>query len=474
MKAIEESAGSDEPVKEVFERLYKANLDRAFDPDTGKILDNDLLSVAKEATFQTELEGAAKRFGDFINAAPIMRIFFPFVKTGHNIMVYAGTNVPFIAPFLKEYQTVMAGSDEYAKAVMRGRQAYGSLLVVSAALAAHNGIITGNGPPDPDERKLWLQQHPARSILIGDTWVDYSKIEPFGWILSSMADLYDFTQRGELSENRLQYLAGYATYALAANFTNKSYMQGVIPLGKLLTPGWQGVQSLAQVPLDTALSAFPQSGMRTTFANMLTPYQQEFNDKLHQSLYRSTGGPLGQALGMSKLGATMYDWLDATPIEAPNGGLDALNPLATRKRKKDVVRDALEDIGFDNTIITKTTSGVKLDRDHRSRMQQLMGQSGLHAELKEWITHPQFGPAVRDFRERLRAGQPVNKDNEPFYSHIVRTILRHRDAAVAQIKVEFPELQQDIRNNQLIKDSQRRPEGANNSVNLDQIVLPIR
>ena len=463
MKAIEESTGTDEPVKEVFERLYKANYDRTFDPDTGKILDDDLLNIAKDTTFQTDLEGWAKSFGDFINEVPPLRIFFPFVKTGHNIMVYAGTHVPVLGKYLSEYKAVMAGDDEYAKAVMRGRQAWGTMLVVGAALAAHNGMITGNGPPDPDERKLWLQQHPARSIRVGDQWVDYSRIEPFGWILSSVADIYDFTQRGRLSEDRGKYLAGYITYAIAANFTNKSYMQGVVPLGRILTPGWQGLETLSTLPVDTINSFLPMAGVRSTVANMMNPYMQEFNDRLDQSLFRASGGLL-------KLGAPMHDWLDGTQVQAPNGGINALNPIAIRTRRQDVVRDALEDIEFDNSIISKTISGVKLDREHRSRMQQIMGNSGLHKELEKWVTHPNFAQSVKSFKARLAAGERVTKENEPFYDEIVKTILRYRDAAVDQVKREYPELQGDIREKQIIRDSQRRPQADSSTIDLDRIV----
>jgi len=463
MKAIEESAGTDDPVKEVFERLYKASYDRTFDPDTGRILDDELLDVAKDVTFQAELEGMAKSFGNFVNSVPVMKIFFPFVKTGHNILVYAGTHVPVLGKYLDEYKAVMAGEDEYAKAVMRGRQAWGTVLVLGAALSAHNGMITGNGPPDPEERKLWLKQHPARSIRVGDKWIDYSRIEPFGWLLSSVADLYDMTQRGRLSEDRAGYLAGYLTYAVAANFTNKSYMQGVVPLGRILTPGWQGIETLKQVPVDTINNFIPLAGVRSTFANMLTPYMQEYNEVLDRSLFRASGG-------LAKVGAPMYDWLDGSLVPNPNAGFNAINPIAIRTRKKDIVRDALEDIEFDNTVISKTVSKVKLDREQRSRMQQIMGNSTLHKELEHWIKQPSFSTAVKDFRARLAAGDRVVKENEPFYSEIVRIIERHRDAAVEQVKREFPELQGEIRENQILRDSQRRPQVDSSTIDLDRIV----
>jgi hypothetical protein len=324
-------------------------------------------------------------------------------------------------------------------------------------------MITGNGPPDPEERKLWLKQHPARSIRVGDKWIDYSRIEPFGWLLSSVADLYDMTQRGRLSEDRAGYLAGYLTYAVAANFTNKSYMQGVVPLGRILTPGWQGIETLKQVPVDTINNFIPLAGVRSTFANMLTPYMQEYNEVLDRSLFRASGG-------LAKVGAPMYDWLDGSLVPNPNAGFNAINPIAIRTRKKDIVRDALEDIEFDNTVISKTVSKVKLDREQRSRMQQIMGNSTLHKELEQWIKQPSFSTAVKDFRARLAAGDRVVKENEPFYSEIVRIIERHRDAAVEQVKREFPELQGEIRENQILRDSQRRPQVDSSTIDLDRIV----
>lgn len=463
LRAIEESTGTGKPVQETFERLVKANMDLAFDPKTGQILDNNLLATAKEVTFQTDLEGWAKAFGDFINAVPPLRIFFPFVKTGHNIMVYSGTHVPYLGRYLSEYKAVMAGDDAYAKAVMRGRQAYGTMIVAAAGLAAHNGMITGNGPPDPQERKTWQLQNPARSILIGNTWVEYSRIEPFGQILSAIADVYDMFSAGRLSEDRAMYLAGYMTYAIAANLTNKSFMQGVVPLGQILTPGWQGLNTLAKLPAESINNFLPLSGARRSLANLMTPYKQEFNSQFDQLVYQASAG-------LVKVGAPMHDWLDGSRVPSNTGGVNALNPLAMRPRNTDVVRDILEDIEFDSSIISKSLSGVKLDREHRSRMQQLMGQGSLHKELKAWVTHKDFKPAVEAFLGRLRAGERVMKENEPFYNEIVRIIERNRDLAVDQVKQEFPELRDQILDAKAIRNSQSRPGGNPKSIDFENLV----
>jgi hypothetical protein len=468
-EAIDTAAGTDRPVNTVFKELLAKNRDQAFDAKTGAILDKSLKASAEEVTFQTDLEGQIKIFADAVNQLPALRVFFPFVKIGHNINVYAASHVPYLGTFLKEYKAAMAGDDAYTKAVYKGRQAFGSLLVASAGVAVAQGRITGNGPSDPDEKKVWLAQHPARSIDIGGgKWVDYSRIEPFGQIVSAVADIHFMFTTGKLSEDRAKYMAGYLSYAIAANLTNKSIMQGVTPLSTILTPTMSGGERILTAVLGIGNNFIPLSGQRRAFANAFTPYSQEFNGLMDRFLYQASGGLL-------KTGSPMYDWLDAKLVPNPQGGGNALNPMAIQTRGKDVVRDALEDIEFDSSVITKTITGVKLGHQHRSRLQQLMGQSGLHSELKAWVTHPNFRAAVEDFQEKLRSGDRVTKENAVFYNHITRTIERYRDVALEQVKREFPELQSQIIEKKLIKAEQRRPTQETKPIDFEYLVnMPIK
>jgi hypothetical protein len=463
MEAIDTSSGTAKPVNEVFKELLSKNHDNAFDAATGAIKDKSLSSAAKDVTFQTELEGSVMHFANFVNNFTPIRPFFPFVKTGHNIMVYAGTHVPVLAPFLKEYKVAMAGDDAYLKAIYKGREAFGWMLVLSGAAATQSGIITGNGPSDPDEKKLWLLNNAPRSIKVGDKWVDYSRIEPFGQILSAVADIHYLFNSGKLSEDRTQYMAGYLAYAIASNFTNKTYMQGVVPLSRMLQPGFTGTEGMLRSVADISNNFIPLAGARRTFANAMTPYKQEFNSLIDGFLYSATGG-------LAKVGAPSFDWLTAEKVESPSGGGNAFNPLVVHTRGKDVVKDALEDIEFDSSIITKTITGVKLDAKHRSRLSQLMGESSLHSELKAWVTHPSFKEAVSDFQQQLRSGERVHKENAIFYNRITRIIERHRDVALEKVKREFPELQSQIIESKMIKADQRRATQESKPIDFEYLV----
>jgi hypothetical protein len=467
LKAIGESANTSDPLKETFERMLKADLDKNFDPQTGEIVNEDLLNVAKEVTFQTDLEGPMKAFGDMINQLPVMRIFFPFVKTGHNIMIYAGTHVPVLNRALGEYKAVMNGTDEYAKAVFKGRESYGRMLVITGGLAAANGILVGNGPPDPQERKIWMQNNQPRSINLTklsmgtiqgeggkDKFMDISKIEPFGQILTAAADITAMFNAGRLSEDRAAYLTGYLTYAVAMNFTNKSYMQGVVPLGQALTPGWQGIQTLASMPVEIANNFIPLSGARRTFANLMSPYMQEFNSTMDRLAYTASAG-------FVKTGAPQYDFITGETVPNANGGPNALMPLAVTDRGGNKVKDALERIEFDSSVVMKTLSGVKLTAQQRSDLQKMMGESSLQSELKAWVSHKNFWPAVEEFQQRLRSGERIYKENQPFYNEIVRIITDHRDTAIDQLKIKYPDLDNQILQNRASRtaDRQGRQEG---------------
>ena len=462
--AIDAAGSSGKPVEDVYKELLEKTKQYNFGKETGEILNEDLLAVAKEVTFQTQLEGQAKAFGDFVNNVPVLRAFFPFVKTGHNIMVYTGTHVPLLSSRLKEVQAVMNGTDEYAKAVMKGRQAVGRYLIITGAVAAYSGMITGNGPPDPAERKAWLKNNRPRSIKVGDKFIDYSRIEPFGQIMSAVADLVEMSKyatKHGLGGDQIEYLAGYLTYAIAQNFTNKSYMQGVVPLGQLLTPGWQGLASLQTVPIQQLNNFIPLSGARRAFSNAMTPYMQEYTTQVDRIWDSMT-------MGLLPIGSPSHDWLDGSQIESPAGAINALNPLKTVTRKQSFVRDQLEDMEYDSSVISKTLRGVELKGEHKSRLQQLMGESGLEQRLERIMKGRNWMQAKDDYFEKVRQGKAGDKRNELYYKFVNDEITATRDRAIAQMTSEFPELMEQIHDHRVIRNSQRA-QGSSSEQNFDDL-----
>ena len=451
-EAIDLAADTGRPTEVIFEELYKKNLSRNFTKDGG-ILNEDLLNVAKEATFQTDLEGMAKVFGDAINKLPFLRPFLPFVKTGHNVLVFTGQHVPILSRALKETQAIRAGTDEYAKAVIKGREATGAFVMLSAAVAAHAGLITGNGPVhDREKYETWETTNQPRSIKLpnGEHW-SYERIEPFAMLLSSVADVVDGYRSGELSENQAQHLAGYLSMAIGVNLTNKSMFAGVAPLSQLLNPRSRDLAGMAAIPANAVNNFLPYSGARRAFANAFTAYQQEFKNMFERFIH-------GASAGLIRPGADKIDWLDGSKMENPNGGLDAINPLNVTKRGVSVVRDALEDMEYDYSRMSKEINEQELSNEQLQEVHRIMGKSDLHDRLEDIVTNPAWRDNLNEYKEKLKQGITGTRRAEYFYDEVHSLITEYRAWARDQMLTQSPELADNILKQKALIDSVRRGE----------------
>jgi hypothetical protein len=213
----------------------------------------------------------------------------PFVRTPSNLLEYAATHFPVINQASKNYRQVMAGSDELLKAEMQGRQAIGSMVAAAAAGLALSGLITGNGPVDPQERVLWIQKHPARSIKVGGKWVSYASLEPLNNILMMVADAGMLARMGATESaggiiNQIGFSIGAATF-------DKSYLQGLAVLANVLNPkNLTDPDAVTRGLLSTTNSFIPLSGARRQVANALNPYMREVDNELQKQLNSAVPG----------------------------------------------------------------------------------------------------------------------------------------------------------------------------------------
>jgi len=439
-KAIDQSSLGANNLQETFESLLKSEYSRNF-TSSGNVLNEELLTAAKEVTFQTELKGAVGSFATFIDNAPALRIFFPFVKTGHNIMVYTGTHVPVLNLALKESRDVLLDptADPYQKAIMKGRLAFGSMVMLLGGLAAHEGRITGNGPSDPRQRKEWLKTNQPRSIRLPDgNFLSMDRLEPFGQILSAVADIHYAFKSGKLEEDRAKYLSGYMMYAISTNLTDRSFLQGLAPLGNLLNPrSTRSLERIGIIPLEVANNFLPASGLRRAISNGLMPYMQEFNNEFDRLINSASAG-------LARPGSVSYDYLDGQTIDAPSGGINALLPMRVVQRTQDPVRDKLMDIEFNSSDIVKEVGGVKLTAEQITRIQQLMSETNLYKNLKRLMLHPKFDESVEQYKAELNAGSRVTKENQYFYRLVTQEVRAARDQALRLLRQEDPELDAEI------------------------------
>jgi len=442
-KALEAGDDSGRSLWDTFDALLEKNRADAIDPNTGEILDPDVLNVAQEGNFQQALKGNAAAFGAAVGENPVLRIFFPFVKTGHNITVFGMEHTPILARFTSEYKAVMQGTDEWAKAVMKGRERIGYGLVGSAGLMYMSGNITG--APDPKATQRQIQARPPYSINVGGKWIDYSRMAPFDFPLRFVATVGDAFQKSQLSEDQAGYLMSYLAYTLSANLTQRSVTAGLRPLGILLNPQGNTAENIQATITGVANSFLPISSQRRQVNNIFRPYKMEFENQMQRFLDTFTFGAMGD-------GAVHYDMLDGTPVKNLNSGMNAtINPMNVHDRGASPGRDWLEDLQYDKNMVFTTMGGIKLKPEHRSAISKKMGELGLGKALDEFASNPKW-EEDRALFIKLAQENKVEGDYKqvfPFYSKTHDIIMKYRDMAVRSLDSdpEFAALAEEIRYN---------------------------
>jgi hypothetical protein len=143
----------------------------------------DAMNAAREATFTKPLEGRWADADRFIKATPGGRVLFPFVRTPMNVFEYQLQRTPLLGQIMPDFiADIRAGGVQRDMAL--ARMSTGMAYMGAASLLAYQGLITGSGPKDKNARKL-LEETGWRphSLKIGDQYVAYDRIDPFGNML---------------------------------------------------------------------------------------------------------------------------------------------------------------------------------------------------------------------------------------------------------------------------------------------------
>lgn len=430
--------GSD--TKAIFKDLVQKNLDLNF-TKSGEVMNAELERLAKEVTFQQDLEGTAKKFGEWVDSYPGLKIFFPFVRTGHNVATYTASYVPFIGTKISGNAARLADPavSSYEKAIIKGREKLGGLFVVSAGMMAANGMLTGNGPMEAKARKRWLEENQPRSIKIGDTFISLDRVEPFGPLLAAVADINYAFNNGLMNEDRAQWLSGYLIQTMALNVTDRTFFQGFQKLSNFLDPsGGNAGMRMVTTGADAFNNLIPFAGARRMLTNMINPYMNEFNEQYDRVLHNATLGMLGNK-------ATAYDFITGEPVDNMSGGINALLPIKINQKEQNDVKQALMNIEYNSDKIIEELgrTGVNLTPEQKQFMQKKMGEGGLEKSLRNIISREDWRAAVKEYRDNPnKTGVPLQ--NQLFYRLIDQEVSRYADWAMEQLKLEYPELQQAI------------------------------
>ena len=452
-------------ITEISPEMLKKSQDDFFsqimDAD-GNIIDDAALYSKKEATLTSDLHGFAKKLDAAFSANPWTKPFLLFARTGINGLELTAKHTPIFNMLVEESRDIFTATSKNldnvrrygitnatelanAKALMRGRMAMGSGLILMANMHYINGGLTGNGPSNRQQRQLWIDSGwKPRSIKIGDAWVSYDAFEPFNLILSTIGDIGDhMNQMGpEWTEKNLRKLAVVVMQGLS----QKSYLASIQQFVDLFA-GREG--QMERIIASLANNSLPLSSLRNELGKVINPYMKELNSGIGDSIRNRN--LFMEGLAGEGAVPTKYDMLTGRPIrdwDFPTRMFNAVSPFNI-SLDYSPGRKLLFDSGYDlrTTTFSYTFGGVNVSfKDHphiRSMFQKAIGDQNLQYELDLLAKDPQIIASVKQMEADTWNG---NRERDPmkayYHNDIIKALFdRAKKKAWSKIK-DKPEVLQ--------------------------------
>lgn len=185
------------------------------------------LQHAREVTFTNKLNAGTFGHGlqEMANTNPVVRFIVPFVRTPVNIFRFAHQRFPVLGLATREMRDMWkAGGDQ--RAIVVGRQAAGAFAYSMGAYLAHQGLMTGKGPSNPQLRAQLLEAGwQPYSVKVPGGWMSYRRLEPIATPLAITADAVEMM--GELGEEGLEEVSTAIMAAMTASVSSKSFLLGI-------------------------------------------------------------------------------------------------------------------------------------------------------------------------------------------------------------------------------------------------------
>ena len=216
---------------EQFAKLYK---DMMSNPAKHN-LDKEIKEEAEKTAYRNKLGEFGSKLSSTLNTSlgpkglKPLKIITPFMKTPINLYKTAFRYSPFFQQMSKEWWTNATGKNgknKQQEAMAQMTVAYSASGVLM--MAAAEGLITGAGPADDEQRKLLRSTGwQPFSVKLGDKYYSYNNIEPLAFPVALAATTYEIvSQQWETDEDEDSVL-GTLTFTMLHYITDKSMMRGI-------------------------------------------------------------------------------------------------------------------------------------------------------------------------------------------------------------------------------------------------------
>lgn len=204
-------------------------------PEVGSASSSELLRSAERTTltgslaneYHPNVSRAALTINALRREVPEFRFIAPVFNVPANSVGETLRRIPVLNFLFKETREELMGDlGTVRQADAYGRTIMGGMFMLYGYHLAREGLLTGGGPKDPRDRKIWELSNQPYSVKIGDKWVSYARYDQPGALFAIPAVLYDRTvNRSSDRDMEVAMLGGVG--ALAQYFKDKAALQGI-------------------------------------------------------------------------------------------------------------------------------------------------------------------------------------------------------------------------------------------------------
>ena len=418
----------------------------------------DALQYAREVTFTNEDLfdiPALAQFRSLVDTVPFLQVFFPFIRTPTNIIAKGMRLTP--GPNAIGLFKRLNSEDPMIASKARGEVALTTAIAGSVAMLAMSGRMSGRGPRDWEQRKLWLKQNQPYSIKLGDTWYDYGRFSPYSIPLKVMADIMDtvkYAPDGEAFANgEVEDYMGAYIINLANVLREESFTRGLKNLTTIVEETTTGEFTRSERILEDIFASMvsvkaPGQAINWTLdvagqvGNELRGDQRNKTDRGTEIQGASTEGSFA-ALGDKVLrnfgGQTSpkYNWVTGEKaVKSQYNILAGIIPVKTREVNNDFLLKHLinlNDPGLSSEPDT-TINDVGLSAEQQSKYQLYMGTKKLNnLTLSEALLKVIQSKGYQQLLSNTAKAKELKKIKRKFRIHAENELMR-----------EYPALGRDI------------------------------
>lgn len=362
----------------------------------------------------------------------------PFINTPANILSYSLERTP-LAPLTGRFRANMAKGGIYAQQAT-AQLGIGSMFLAIAADMYDEGTIVGRLSTDKEKREEQTRSGVLPySIKMGDTHVQFNRIDPFGFLLGMGADTMDVIKAVSDNDHIVdpaEVMAGTAL-SLANTFLNKTYLQGAMGLVEAVSdPDRYAESYTAQF-----ISSFTTPSISKDIRQIVDPDMRATKGWMDAIINRIPGLSDG-------LPPQVDVWGRNRQYGGPLGvGYDFLSPIRLQSENKEPIDQEMENL---KDFIAMPSKRVQVGNNEISLRDNLPAYSRYVQLAGNDYVHPVYGMGAKDLLNSVVSGghelssQYAGLGDEDKGKFIRNVVTDYRKRARLQLFEEFPQLNDQV------------------------------